>query len=162
MSRDRLAGLQRLSRRLAEAASVDGIVAAVFDVLETPVPTASRAVWLLDATAEGLELVAHVGLAPDAAARFAVIDLAAPLPGAIACRERRTIVVPPDGDAVAAFPALDGCRAAPRGSSPFRCAPSRPPSACWPSATPASSTTTTSCSSRRRLVRWRWRWLARC
>src|SRR5690606_12519066 len=46
VSRDRLAGLQRLSRRLAEAASVDGIVAAVFDVLEAPVPTASRAVWL--------------------------------------------------------------------------------------------------------------------
>ena len=120
LSRDRLAGLQRLSRRLAEAASVDGIVAAVFDVLETPVPTASRAVWLLDATAEGLELVAQVGLAPDAAARFAVIDLAAPLPGAIACRERRTIVVPPDGDAVAAFPALDGV---PRSSPGFVAVP---------------------------------------
>ncbi len=110
VSRDRLAGLQRLSRRLAEAISVADIVAAVFDVLETPVPTASRAVWLVDAVGGHLELVDQVGLAPDAVAAFGRIDLSAPLPGAIACREQRTIVAGSGADAVAAFPALDGVR----------------------------------------------------
>jgi serine phosphatase RsbU (regulator of sigma subunit) len=105
---DRLQRLQQVSLELTAAVSLDQVVAGVIDVLDAPVASPARGLWLFHPDGEFLELVAQEGMPPDAAARFGRIPLAADLPGAVAVRERRTVVSVARGDAVEQFATLQG------------------------------------------------------
>src|SRR5689334_13889621 len=66
---DRLRRLQRITLDLTAAVSLDDVVAAVVDVLEPPVATPARGLWVWSPGSEFLELVAQRGIAEDAADR---------------------------------------------------------------------------------------------
>ncbi len=103
---DRLQRLQRISLDLTAAVSLERVVAAVIDVLETPVAAPARGLWLCRPGSDGLELVAQRGMPTDTADRFRRIPLSGDLPGAVAVRERRSIVSVARTDAVERFASL--------------------------------------------------------
>jgi serine phosphatase RsbU (regulator of sigma subunit) len=113
---DRLQRLQRISLELTSAVSIDQVAASVIDVLDGPIAAPSRSLWLCEEGEDVLELVAHRGLPPEAVGRFRQIALGADVPGAVAARERRTIVSTTPSEAVARFAAL---RTVPRSTRGF-------------------------------------------
>jgi GAF domain-containing protein len=117
---DRLHRLQRLSTQLTRARDVDDVVAAVMDHLDAPVGASARALWLQAAGADHLTLVAQIGLKPEAVQLFDRIDRESSLPGAIAVRERRTIVSSSTSDTTERFPELHD---APRTAEGFLAVP---------------------------------------
>jgi GAF domain-containing protein len=117
---DRLRRLQRVSLELTAAVAIDDVVATVIDVLDAPIAAPSRSLWLARDGSDVLELVAHRGMPDEAAARFRRIPLSADLPGAVAARERRTVVSAAPVDAVVQFASL---RDVPRSTSGFLAIP---------------------------------------
>jgi PAS domain S-box-containing protein len=105
---ERLARLQRVSQQLTAALTADDLVRAVLDTLDAPRGATARALWLVDPTGDSLDLAAHAGMQPEAAAMVQHIDLTSDLPGALAIRDRRTIVSPSQHDTLARFPNLRG------------------------------------------------------
>ena len=103
---DRLRRLQRISLELAAAMSIDQVVATVIEVLDAPIAAPSRGLWLYDVGSDTLDMVAHRGMPPEAAELFARMPLSAELPGAVAARERRTIVSAAQADAVQQYETL--------------------------------------------------------
>jgi serine phosphatase RsbU (regulator of sigma subunit) len=106
--RFRLERLQRVSRQLGAAVTVEQVVAVAMDMVDAPVPSPARGLWLRVPGADELELVAASRLWADTAARFARIPLAADLPGAIALRERRTVISTSRTQAEADYRGLEG------------------------------------------------------
>jgi serine phosphatase RsbU (regulator of sigma subunit) len=117
---DRLGALQRVSLELTAAVSIDDVVATVLDVLDAPVAAPSRSLWLRDDVTDTLVLLAHRGMPDEAAAKFGRIPLSADVPGAVAARERRTIVSGAHADAVAEYATLQNV---PRSTSGFAAIP---------------------------------------
>ena len=117
---DRLRELQRVSLDLTAAVSIDQVVAAVTDALDAPISAPSRSLWLREPSGDVLRLIGHRGMPEDTAERFARIPLAADLPGAVAVRERRTVVSAARADAVEQFERLRGV---PRSTSGFVAVP---------------------------------------
>jgi serine phosphatase RsbU (regulator of sigma subunit) len=117
---DRLERLQRVSLELNAALTIDDVSATVVDVLDAPVAAPSRSLFLLDDAGEHLELVSHRGMPAEAAAMFQRIALTSDLPGAVAVRERRTVVTRGRAQAVAEFADLDGV---PRSTNGFAAVP---------------------------------------
>jgi serine phosphatase RsbU (regulator of sigma subunit) len=113
---DRLHRLQRVSLELNAALSIDDVAASVIDALDAPVAAPSRSLYLLDEVGERLDLVAHRGMPSGAAAMFQRIPLSGDLPGAVAVRERRTVVSTGRVQAVEEFA---GLRGAPRSTNGF-------------------------------------------
>jgi PAS domain S-box-containing protein len=107
-SAGRLRALQQLSRQLAGALAVEDVVATVLEELVVPATSAVRALWLLDTTDRELVLAGERGMTPGAAEAVDRIQLDQDLPGAIAVRERRTIVSPSQSDSLQRFPELKG------------------------------------------------------
>lgn len=105
---DRLQRLQRVSLDLNAAMSIADVTTAVIHLFDAPLEAPSRSLFLLDAAAEQLELVAHRGMPPELASMFERIALTSGLPAAVAVRERRTVVSTGRREAVQAFAALDG------------------------------------------------------
>jgi serine phosphatase RsbU (regulator of sigma subunit) len=103
---DRLRALQQVSLELTAAVSIEQVVAFVIDRLDAPTAAPSRGVWLRTAGGGDLELVAQRGMLSAAVERFRRIPLSADLPGAVAARERRTIVSAAPADADERFEAL--------------------------------------------------------
>ena len=103
---DRLQRLQRISLDLTAAVTLDEVVAGVIDVLDAPVAAPARGLWLRQPGRESLELVAQRGMQPEAADQFRHLSLSADLPGAVAVRERRTIVSIARADAIERFAPL--------------------------------------------------------
>src|SRR3954452_11583208 len=89
---DRLHRLQRISLDLAAAVSLEEVVAGVIDVFDAPVAAPARGLWLRQPGDDVLELVGQRGMPEASADRFRRMALSADLPGAVAVRERRTIV----------------------------------------------------------------------
>jgi serine phosphatase RsbU (regulator of sigma subunit) len=88
----RLERLQDAARRLIVATSAADVIEAVMGIVDTPVPAVSRGLWLAASEQSVLELVDHHHFAPSTAELFARIPTTGDLPGATACRERRTVV----------------------------------------------------------------------
>jgi len=105
---DRLRRLQQVSLELTAAVTIEQVVASVIDVLDAPIPAPSRSMWLREPETGDLQLVGHRGMPEAAAERFARIPMSADVPGAIAARERRTIVSAQPSDAVERFSTLRG------------------------------------------------------
>src|SRR4051794_35172030 len=103
---DLLQRLQRISLDLTASVSFDDVVRKVIDVLDAPIAAPARALWLRQPGTDALELVAHRGMAAASADRFQRIPLTADLPGAVAVRERRTVISVGPSDAVARFATL--------------------------------------------------------
>lgn len=116
---ERVHRLQLLSSRLTNALTVDEVVAGVLDHLDAPVGASARAMWLR-ADHSDLVLVAQAGMKPEAAERFAVIDADSSLPGAVAVRERRTVLSTTTADTTERFPELHD---APRSADGFVAVP---------------------------------------
>jgi serine phosphatase RsbU (regulator of sigma subunit) len=119
-SEDRLRRLQRISLDLAAAGSIDEVVGSVVEALDAPVAAPSRSLWLQEGGRDVLELVAHRGMPEEAADRFRRIPLSADLPGAVAARERRTVVSATRVEAVEQFA---GLRDVPRSTTGFLAIP---------------------------------------
>jgi signal transduction protein with GAF and PtsI domain len=102
---DRLQRLQRTSLDLTAAMSLEEVVA-VIDVLDAPVAAPARGLWLCQPGSQVLELVAQRGMAVESADRFRMMPLSGDLPGAVAARERRTVISRGPSDAVEQFAAL--------------------------------------------------------
>lgn len=113
---DRLKRLQRVSLTLNAAISVGDVASAVIEVFDAPVTAPSRGLYLLDGTGDELVLVAQLGMPPAAAAQFARFAVSADLPGAVAVRERRTVVSMAESDAISKYPTLQDV---PRSTSGF-------------------------------------------
>jgi PAS domain S-box-containing protein len=119
-SAGRLTRLQTISQQLTAALSVDEVIAVVIRTLDPPERATARALWLLDGATNQLHLADHAGMKPEAADMFQRIEVDADLPGAVAFRERRTVISPSQADSVERFPLLDG---APRTSQGFIAVP---------------------------------------
>lgn len=117
---ERLHRLQRTSHALTVAMTMGDVVAVVMDALEAPRTATARALWLTNDLADSLVLAAQEGMKPEAAAMFREIERSGDLPGAVALRERRTVVSPSRADAVERFPDL---QAAPRTAEGFIAVP---------------------------------------
>ena len=117
---DRLQRLQRISLDLTAAVSLDEVVTAVIDVLDAPVAAPARGLWLWPPGSEFLELVAQRGMPPETAHRFRRMSVTADVPGAVAVRERRTVVSIASAEAVEQFATLQG---ASRSTSGFLAVP---------------------------------------
>src|SRR4051812_13515073 len=104
----RLRQLQRVSLDLTAAMSIDQVVAAVTEALDGPIEAPSRSLWLREPSGDVLWLAGHRGMPADAAELFHRIPLDADLPGAVAVRERRTVVSAAPADAVEQFEVLRG------------------------------------------------------
>jgi serine phosphatase RsbU (regulator of sigma subunit) len=102
----RLERLQRISLDLTAAVSLDDVITAVIDVLDAPVAAPARGLWVWEPGSAFLELVAHRGMPADSADLFHRMPVSADLPGAVAVRERRTIVSVERADAVQRFATL--------------------------------------------------------
>lgn len=111
-----LGRLQAISLELGAAMSIDSVATTVVEALDAPVPAPSRSLWLREPGRDELRLIAHRGMPASAAERFASIDMAADVPGAVAARELRTIVSVAPADAVEEFESLRGV---PRSTSGF-------------------------------------------
>jgi serine phosphatase RsbU (regulator of sigma subunit) len=103
---ERLTRLQRISQKLTTALTTGDVIDAVLDTLDAPRGATARGLWLVDAADEALFLAGEAGMKPDAAEMFQRIDLASDLPGAIAVRDRRTVVSPAQADSIERFPKL--------------------------------------------------------
>ncbi|MBI2704793.1 MAG: SpoIIE family protein phosphatase [Actinobacteria bacterium] len=117
---ERLTRLQTISQQLTAALSVDDVIAVVIRTLDPPERATARALWLLDEATNQLHLADHAGMKLEAADVFQRIEVDADLPGAVAFRERRTVISPSQADSVERFPLLDG---APRTSDGFIAVP---------------------------------------
>jgi serine phosphatase RsbU (regulator of sigma subunit) len=117
---DRLRRLQLVSLELTAAVSIEHVVAFVLDVLDVPFAAPSRSLWLRTAGADHLELAGFRGMPDAAAERFRRIPLSVDAPGALAARERRTIVSAAPADAVSRFESL---RDVPRSTTGFAAIP---------------------------------------
>ena len=117
---ERLSRIQSVSQQLTSALSVDDVISVVIRSLDPPDGATMRALWLFEPSTNELELADHVGMKPDAAEMFQRIDVEGDLPGAIAFRERRTVISPSQADSLERFPLLDG---APRTSQGFIAVP---------------------------------------
>jgi serine phosphatase RsbU (regulator of sigma subunit) len=106
--RFRLERLQRVSAELGAAIAVERVIDIVMNLVDVPVPSPARGLWLHAPGASHLELVATATIAADTAARFAHIALDADLPGAIAFREHRTIVATSRTEAESDYEELQG------------------------------------------------------
>ena len=113
---DRLRRLQRISLELSAALSADDVATTVVDVLDAPVSAPSRGLYLVNDDGEHLDLVAQRGMPAGAVALFERLSLSGDLPGAVAVRERRTVVSPARVQAVEEFAELAG---APRSTEGF-------------------------------------------
>lgn len=105
---DRLHQLQRVSLDLTAAVSIDQVIATVIDVLDGPVAAPSRGLWLREPAGDVLHLAGYRGMPEDAAEQFRVLPLSADVPGAVAARERRTVVSAEPAEAVEQFEVLRG------------------------------------------------------
>lgn len=113
---DRLRRLQRVSLDLNAGMSLGDVASAVIEVFDAPLSAPSRGLYLLDGSGEDLVLIAQRGMPPAAAEQFERIAVTADLPGAVAVRERRTVVSTAKSEAVSQYPTLDGV---PRSTSGF-------------------------------------------
>ena len=113
---DRLRRLQQVSLELTAAVSIEQVVAAVIDVLDAPIAAPSRSIWLREPATGDLKLAGYRGMPEEAAERFGCIPMSADVPGAVAARERRTIVSTEPSDAVHQFSTL---RDVPRSTTGF-------------------------------------------
>jgi GAF domain-containing protein len=113
---DRLRRLQQVSLELTAAVSIEQVVATVIDVLDTPIAAPSRSIWLREPASDDLKLVGYRGMPKEAADRFGRIAISSDVPGAVAARERRTIVSTEPSDAVHRFSTL---RDVPRSTTGF-------------------------------------------
>ena len=113
---DRLRRLQHVSLELTAAVTIEQVVATVIDVLDAPIAAPSRSIWIREPATGDLTLVGYRGMPEEAAERFARIPMTADLPGAVAARERRTIVSRQPSDAVERFSTL---RDVPRSTAGF-------------------------------------------
>lgn len=104
----RLLRLQRISRRLADALTVDDVVEVVLDALEAPAGVTVRVLFLVDPDSDALLLAGHHGMVASSAARFQRVDITEDVPVAVAVREQRTVVSPSEADAADRFPGLRG------------------------------------------------------
>ena len=104
----RLLRLQRISRQLAGALTVDDVVSGVLDELDVPADVTARALWLVEPATGALLLAGQRGMVPAAVAMFQRIDREADIPGAVALREGRTVVSPSEADSLDRFPRLRG------------------------------------------------------
>lgn len=106
----RLSRLQRTSRHLTAALTVDDVVGVFLnsDSLDAPPLATARAIWILDPGGSELVLAGQVGMVPVAALRFERIGIDEEVPAAVAMRERRTVVSPSEEDSLERFPALEG------------------------------------------------------
>ena len=118
----RVERLQRVTQALSAAESVEDVVAGLMDSLQPPSGTTALGLWCTTDDGAALELTAQRGMRSRAAELFARIELDSSLPGAVACRERRTIISPSQHDSVDRFPELRG---APRTSQGFIVVPMR-------------------------------------
>jgi PAS domain S-box-containing protein len=116
----RLSRIQSVSQQLTSALSVDDVISVVVRSLDPPDGATVRALWLVEPSTNALELADHVGMAHEAVEMFRRIDVDSDLPGAIAFRERRTVISPSRADSVERFPLLEG---APRTSQGFIAVP---------------------------------------
>jgi serine phosphatase RsbU (regulator of sigma subunit) len=116
LAADRLRCLQRVSLELTAAVSIDEVITTVIDVLDAPIAAPSRSVWLRAVGDDELVLAGHRGMAAAAVDQFQRIALSAEVPGAVAARERRTIVSVAPADAVGRFAVL---RDVPRSTTGF-------------------------------------------
>jgi len=124
---DRLSRLQRISLELNASLTAVDVAATVIDVLNAPVATPSRSLYLLSDDGERLDLIAQRGM-PDAAADlFKSLLITSDLPGPIAVRERRTVVSTARQAAEHEFAGLDG---APRSTEGFLAIPLLTDQAC--------------------------------
>ena len=105
---DRLLRLQRVSLDLNAALSIEDVATSVIDVFDFPLTAPSRSLFLLDDTGETLALVAHRGLPQEAADMFRQIPVSAQLPGAVAVRERRTVISAERAESIRTFASLAG------------------------------------------------------
>jgi PAS domain S-box-containing protein len=105
-SAERLGRLQRISQRLTGSLTVDDVVTAVIQAIDPPTGANTRGVWLVDPTSGTLVLASHVGLDDRAVEMFERIDPSSDLPGALAVRERRTVLSPSEADSLERFPNL--------------------------------------------------------
>lgn len=112
--------LQRVSLDLNAALTVDDVATTVVDGFDSPLTAPSRSLFLLDETGEQLRLAAHRGMPPGVAEMFREIEVAGDLPGAVAVRERRTVVSIGRGEAVESFASLSGV---PRSTDGFAAIP---------------------------------------
>lgn len=117
---DRLHRLQRVSLDLSAAMSTDDVATTVIDLFDTPLAAPSRSLFLLDDAGDHLELVAHRGMPSEAVSMFRRFPVAGELPGAVAVRERRTVVSTARQQAVEEFASLDGV---PRSTNGFAAIP---------------------------------------
>lgn len=117
---ERLRRIQTLSQQLTSALTVDDVISVVIRSLDPPDGSPARALWLLDPATRQLELADQIGMKPEAVEMFRRIEIEGDLPGAIAFRERRTIVSPSRADSVEQFPLLQH---APRTSQGFIAVP---------------------------------------
>lgn len=117
---DRLRRLQRVSLDLNAGISIGDVASAVIEVFDAPVSAPSRGLYLLDGSGEYLVMVGQRGMPPAAAAQFERFAVTADLPGAVAVRERRTVVSMAESDAVSEYPTLQGV---PRSTSGFAAIP---------------------------------------
>ena len=113
---DRLRRLQQVSLELTAAVSIEQVVATVIDVLDAPIAAPSRSIWLREPATGDLKLAGYRGMPEEAAERFGCISMSADVPGAVAARERRTIVSREPSDAVQQFSTL---RDVPRSTTGF-------------------------------------------
>jgi len=113
---NRLHRLQQVSLELAAATSIEQVVATVVEVLDAPIAAPSRSIWIREPATGDLKLVGHRGMPEEAAERFARIEMSADVPGAVAARERRTILIGRPSDAVEQFETL---RDVPRSTTGF-------------------------------------------
>src|SRR5690349_3108861 len=81
---DRLRRLERLSRELAAATSLDDVVRVVMESLDAPSAGPTRGLWLHDPERDELELIAQHGMQTSAADTFTRIPTTADVPGATA------------------------------------------------------------------------------
>jgi len=88
----RLETLQVVARELIAASTVDDVVRVVLDLVDTPIPAVSRGLWLAEPRGTSLRLVGQQGFPAATAARFAVIPMDGPLPGAVAYRTQTSII----------------------------------------------------------------------
>jgi PAS domain S-box-containing protein len=102
----RLTRLERVSRELASAVTIDDVGRIVIDVLDVPGSAPVRGLWLVDDEAGDLVLVSQAGFPPSAAMTFARIALDDEVPAAVACRERATVSSTSLDDTLQRYPDL--------------------------------------------------------
>ena len=117
---ERLDRLQRVSLDLNAALSIDDISTSVIEVFDFPMAAPSRCLFLLDDRGEHLGLVAHRGMSAEAADMVRRFPVSGDMPGAIAVRERRTVVSTAQVEAVETFASLKGV---PRSTNGFAAIP---------------------------------------